>query len=805
MERTKKPGMGVDSPAGELEAILPALRTAEEFHSVFAARLPAGDSFPGYELVREIHGGAQGVVYLARQTATRREVAIKVMRQGNGAGVHERTRFEREVHILAQLHHPNIVAIHDSGVASGRFYSVMDYIPGHPLDEFVDHRHLAIRPTLELFAKICGAVNAAHLRGVIHRDLKPSNIRVNPEGEPFVLDFGLARVSGSDMQDGSYPLNVTLTGQFVGSLPWASPEQASGSPDNIDVRTDVYSLGVVLYQILTGQFPYSISGGMRDVLDRILHTEPQRPSTIQRLIDHELETIILKCLHKDPTRRYQSAGELGKDIHRYLAGEAVEAKRDSAWYLVWKTARRHKARVGVIVAFVLLLLGGGAAVAISQRNAARYQHEVAEAWKIHAEVQSGLAGKPPRSGDRGAPKAADSPLHRRLNDLADRVSTLFPHNPEAEAVVRQSLGQGYIDLELYPPARAHLEIALALRQGVFGDLHADVAASLHHLGRVHWLEGNYATAEPLYRKALAIRGALADGDDEGVAESLNHLAACMERLSEYAEAEALNRRALDMRRRLFGENDRDFAASLNNLATVLMEQGRYAEAEPLLRQALTLMKNLHGEKDQNTARGMTSLASCLIVLGQFEEAGQLLHRSLVLKQSVYGDNHPAVAVTLQHLANLHYEMADYETAENYARQVLQIREQSDPNHPNTAETLALLGAIQFRRDDPENAEIQLRKALGIQEKRLPPEHWRTARTRSWLGATLVALGEYEDAEPILLQAYETLTAKRPLGDRCRRETIQALIDLYDSWDDPEKAQSWRILVDESPEPAGDPR
>ena len=309
------------------------------------------DFIPGYTLLGELHRGGQGVVYQALQRSTKRRVAIKVMREGPFASDSDKARFEREVEILGQLNHPNIVTIHDSGSAAGCFFYVMDYIAGQSLDAWMAARAmehntptLLITGALGLFVKICGAINAAHLRGIVHRDLKPANILVDADGEPHILDFGLAKVATGDLLEGA-PALVTQTGHFLGSLPWASPEQAEAHSGQIDTRTDVYSLGVILYQMLTGHFPYEVVGNMRDVLDRIVNAAPARPSTICRKINDEVETIVLKCLQKERERRYQTAGDLGQDVARYLAGEPIAARRDSLLYLLrrrtTKLLRRH--------------------------------------------------------------------------------------------------------------------------------------------------------------------------------------------------------------------------------------------------------------------------------------------------------------------------------------------------------------------------------------------------------------------------------------------------------------------------------
>ncbi|HEB79890.1 MAG TPA: hypothetical protein ENI79_05400, partial [Rhodospirillales bacterium] len=306
-----------------------------------------------YDIIREIHQGGQGVVYEAIQETTNRRVAIKVLRHGPLANRRERARFEREARILARIDDPRIVTIHHTGQAYGGDYFVMDFVDGRPLDRFVASKALGVRETLSLIATICEAVETAHLKGIIHRDLKPSNILVDEQGEPHVLDFGLAKME-AEADDVTRARNMTITGQFVGSLPWASPEQADGTPDLIDLRTDVYSLGVLLYQLLTGQFPYDVVGKMREVLGHILDAEPIKPRTIRSDIDDEVETIVLKCLAKDPDRRYQSAGELARDIRHYLADEPIEAKRDSTVYVLRKQMHRH--RVPLIVATGILFL-----------------------------------------------------------------------------------------------------------------------------------------------------------------------------------------------------------------------------------------------------------------------------------------------------------------------------------------------------------------------------------------------------------------------------------------------------------------
>jgi serine/threonine protein kinase len=316
---------------------------------------------PGYTIIREIHRGGQGVVYLGRHDGTGRQVAIKLMREGALARQSERLRFDREIQVLAQLDNPNIVTIHDSGVAGGCGYYVMDYIAGQKLDEYVRNVERPLEETLRLFAKICHAVNAAHLRGVIHRDLKPGNIRVTPAGEPHVLDFGLAKLESVDGAMSAAPTQMTATGQFIGSLPWASPEQVGGDDGQIDVRTDVYALGVILYELLTGRFPYDVQGPMPEVVGRIIGEMPTRPGVFNKQVNSELDTIVLKCLAKPRDSRYETPGELARDIERMLEGEPIAAKRDNWRYMSRKVVQRYWVWIAVICAVTgsLLVAAGG--------------------------------------------------------------------------------------------------------------------------------------------------------------------------------------------------------------------------------------------------------------------------------------------------------------------------------------------------------------------------------------------------------------------------------------------------------------
>jgi len=390
------------------------------------------DTVPGYELGDFISPGGQGVVYRAVQKSTGKHLAIKFMAVPLSGSL-DKSRFRREVKALARIDNPNIVSIRDSGVVGAFCYVVMDYVPGESLSTYADGK-LGVRDALQLMRRIAEAVHAAHLRGIIHRDLKPSNIRVTPDGGPRILDFGLARIVADDDGAPANPSVVTVSGQFVGSLPWASPEQVSGDGQVVDLRSDVYSLGVVLFQLLTGFFPYPVTGNMKTVVRSILDVEPTKPRTFRAELDDDVETIILKCLQKEPGRRYQSAGDLADDIESYLAGRPIRAKSNSTWYLLTKTVRRHRALA--LAAAVLLTITIAYAVATTvllrrtmqaEREKARFAEDArAKLRFVQATLSNVLNQISTRlgelSGGSAVQKAILEDVYKDLNALAQQGS-----------------------------------------------------------------------------------------------------------------------------------------------------------------------------------------------------------------------------------------------------------------------------------------------------------------------------------------------------------------------------------------------
>ncbi len=416
-----------------------------------AAPAPLPETIGPYRVIRRIGAGGMGVVYEAAQAEPSRRVAVKLIRAPVGADTYHLRLFHREIQILGRLRHPAIAQIYDAGhTENGQQYFVMELIDGRPLVEFCELADLSLRDRLALFAEVCKAVQYAHGRGVIHRDLKPANILVDKDGEPHVLDFGLARIVDPEV-DVSRSL---LTGKtLIGTLPYMSPEQAQADPADLDIRTDVYSLGVILYEMLTGTYPYRVAGQMVEVLRNIAEAEPKKPSTISRGINDEVETIVLKTLAKERERRYQSAETLSRDIGHYLSGEPIDAKRDSRWYVIRKTLRRYRVAAGVAAAFVLMLAASTISLSIMYQTAEKARLAETEQRELAEERYEEIIRLADLKRLANAIAAADDlwpahpekiqPMNTWLSKQAAPLRNNLPKHEAALALLRESaLGDG---------------------------------------------------------------------------------------------------------------------------------------------------------------------------------------------------------------------------------------------------------------------------------------------------------------------------------------------------------------------------
>lgn len=750
----------------------------------------------GYDDLAEIRRGGQGVVYAAKQRSTRRRVAIKLLLDGAYASNTTRRRFEREIDLVAALRNPNIVRIYDSGISDeGRPYFVMEYVDGAPLDRYVNDIGLAhrsdtnaskttatekdrVRRLLTLFLPICEAVQHAHQRGIIHRDLKPANIRIDSDDVPRVLDFGLARGLYATQDehpnpDSSSAAELTVSGQFMGSLPWASPEHASGNPDAIDTRSDIYSLGVILHYLLTGKFPYAVDGSPRDVLDNILQTQPTSPSSLIRGINADVDTIVLKCLNKEPQRRYQSAGDLTDDIRHYLAGEPIQARRDSAWYTIRKTVRRYQwavAGVGVI----LLVVIAGLIVSLSLWRDADKQRRRADDERVLAQEQRRVAEQKTQQAQAVndflvSMLSAANPMevHGRdvrvadlLDGAADDAGQKFVEAPQTEAAVRYAVGRSYLALGSFDEAERQLTAALSLAQTHPNSDPSDRLEAMQLLGEIYHRQGRFETAENMLRESFAQQQDAWGNDDPRTLYAKHKLAVLLADWGKFEEAEPLACQVLDSRRLILGPEHRETLASMSFVAGCMMRRGKFEEAQLLFEETLELQRRVLGEDNGEIVTTMSNLADVLSQRDQKERSDELNVQVYELAQHMFGKEHPRTWLALHQLGHSRMTLKRYDEAIDYLTQAMEgQRKIFGFDHPAVIDTASVLASSLRYAGRLDEAEAIYREVLDAARRVFGEEHPNTVTFMNNYAGVLMSMKRPADAEPIYRQAYQTIASK----------------------------------------------
>lgn len=788
-----------------------------------------------YRVLRELGRGGLSTVFLGQRDDEDfpLKVAIKVVKRGmDTRDILRRLRQERR--ILASLDHPNISRLMDGGsTEDGLPYFVMEYIEGQTIEAYCEHHNLDIEGRLNLFRQVCAAVHYAHQSLIVHRDIKPGNLMVTHDGIPKLLDFGIAKLMAPDVGGTPAPVAATATAAGLRLLTpeYASPEQVRG--ETLTTATDVYSLGVLLYRLLTGELPYEVNRLSLNDLERVIcEHRPERPSTVVirrgrerrawglaeggasaadgaetrqterlgRRLRGDLDNILLMALRKEPQRRYASAQQLAEDLQRYQEGLPIAARRDTFGYRTSKFVRRNRLGVSAAALVFLSLLVGifattyQAKLAQQERQRAERNLAVAETQRAKAEQVTDFFVGLFEIADPGEARGSEVTAREILDEGAQRIGEELEGEPEVRSAMMATMGVVYYNLGLYPQAERLLEGALDDRRRLFGEAHVDVAASYDHLGSLLRAQGDYQASRERFEEALRLYRMLLGDTHPRVADTLNDLAVLEDAQGHYDEAEALFRESLAVRIETLGEDDLEVAETLNNLAAIETRRRRLPEAEALFQRALEIRRRNYPEGvHPRIATTLNNLAVIYQLMERFEASEAAHLEVLALRRQLFGEAHPDVGSSLNNLAQVRRSLGNLEGAEEANREAVEIyRRAADPGLVfltyNRGEILTDLGRTR-------EAEALFEESLELRRNLFAADHPRLSYPMTQLGRLALGRDDRGAAESWLRQSLELQMARLPEDDPDLAET-HAWLGLTLLGVDPPAAKRYLTLSDE---------
>jgi serine/threonine protein kinase/tetratricopeptide (TPR) repeat protein len=709
-----------------------------------------------YRILEPLGEGGMGIVYLAEQREpVRRRVALKLIKPGMDSK-QVLARFESERQALAIMNHRSVAKVFDAGVSeNGRPYFVMEYVQGVPITLHCDAHRYSLRDRLELFVQTCEAIQHAHQKGIIHRDIKPSNVLVSMEdGHPVakVIDFGVAKAIDQRLTERTL---FTQHGTLIGTPEYMSPEQAGTSHFAVDTRTDIYSLGVLLYELLVGALPFD-SDSLRnaaalEMLRIIREDDPPRPATrisslgdgveeiarrrltdprsLARKLKGELDWITMRTLEKDPSRRYSSASELASDIRRYLREEPVLAGPPNATYRMRKFVHRHRLAVAAVGIVGLALTIGAAGLGVGLLRAIEAEeHARAEAERANLEAETAdevatFLSELFLASDPGSNRGETVTLREVLDRSAERIENELNDQPLVQSRLIHVIGGVYRGLGLYDRARPFHEQALQMRRELFGNDDPKTLDALNAMAGLEYFQGDFDAAKRLFSETVEIRRRVQGNEHPDTLAAMSNLTAVLVNQHQYEEAARLHAEILEVRRRVLGNRDKDTIISMNNLAGVYSGLGRLDEAMALYEESMVLQRDVMGPRHPATLRQMNGLAGIYRKQKLYDQAGQLYEELHLTECEVLGEEHPQTLGTKHQLCLLQFELGDYDEAATICEQVLETqRRVLGDDHPSTLYSIGNLGTIYATQGKDEVAEPLLVESLKGRREALGVEH-----------------------------------------------------------------------------------